>query len=90
MRAVTAAAVVMGILIVAGVAVIAATLVSRISGAGAPVASVLLDEPAGTRITGVAMAPDRLAVSLGGAGPDRVVLVDTRTGRVVNRTALAR
>ena len=89
-RAVTVAAVVMGILIVAGVTVIAVTVATRMSGAGTPAASVLLDEPEGTHITGVALAQDRLAVQLSGAGPDRVVLVDTKTGRMVNRTALAR
>lgn len=88
-RAVTVAAVVMGLLIVAGVAVIATTLVSRMSGGGTPVASVLLDEPMGTGIMGLALAPDRMAVQLRGGGPDRVVVVDTRTGRIVNRTGLS-
>ena len=87
---VTVAAVVMGVLIVAGVAVIAVTLVTRMSGAGASVVSVVLDEPVGTGITGVALASDRMAVQLRGGGPDRVVVVDTKTGRVVNRTGLGR
>ena len=90
MRVVTTAAVVMGLLIVVGVAVIATTVISRMSGGGAPVASVLLDEPEGTGIMGVAMAPDRMAVHLRGGGPDRVVLMDTKTGRIVNRTGLSR
>jgi len=84
------AAVVMGVLIVAGVAVIATTLVTRMSGGGAPVASVVLDEPVGTGIAGVALGPAGMAVQLHGGGPDRVVLVDTKTGRIVNRTGLGR
>ncbi len=78
----------MGVLIVAGVAVIGVTLVSRISPPSAAIASVLLDEPAGTRIVGSALAPDRLALQLGGGGPDRVVLVDTKGGRVLGRVQL--
>jgi hypothetical protein len=56
---------------------------------GAPLALVL-DEPAGTRIAGIAAAGDRLAVQLQGGGADRVVLVDPRSGAVVGRIALAR
>jgi hypothetical protein len=61
----------------------------RLGGAPAerPVAaaSVLLEEPAGTRIVGIAAAGDRLAVQLQGGGADRVVLVDPRNGDVVGR-----
>jgi hypothetical protein len=78
----------MGVLIVAGVAVIGVTLVTRISPGGAPIASVLLDEPAGTRIVASALAPDRLALQLGGGGSDRVVLVDTKAGRVLGRVQI--
>jgi hypothetical protein len=49
---------------------------------------VLLDEPAGTRIAGIASAGDRLAVRLQGGGSDRVVLVDPRTGAVAGRIGL--
>lgn len=89
MRALLVATVVMGVLIVAGVAVIGTALFTRVAVPAAGPDAVLLEEPAGTRINGVALAPDRMAVQLSGAGPDRVVVVDTRTGRVVNRTALA-
>jgi hypothetical protein len=114
MRALKAAVIVMGVLILAGVAVIVVTIVHRMSGTGArqapgpsaqqegvPEAGALaaapttlvqtvLDEPAGTRITGAAASVDRLALQLQGGGPDRVVVVDTRAGRVVARVALAR
>ena len=52
-------------------------------------ASVVLDEPPGTRIVGVAADGQGLAVTLSGGGPDRVVLLD-RALRVVGRIALAR
>ncbi len=90
MRALKAAVVVMGVLIVAGVAVLAVALVGRVSGQAGPMASALLDEPAGTRIAGASMAPDRVGVQLQGGGPDRIVVVDTRTGKVLGRVALAR
>ena len=79
----------MGVLIVAGVAVIGVTLVNRMSPAAGPIASLLLNEPPGTRIAGSALAPDRLAVTLQGGGPDRIVLVDIKAGRVLGRVGLA-
>ena len=88
MLALKALVVGMGVLIVAGVAVIGVTLVSRMSPGGAPIASVLLDEPVGTHIVASALAADRLALQLGGGGPDRVVLVDTKAGRVLGRVQL--
>ena len=90
MRGLMAAVVGMGILIVLGVGLLVATAVSRMSGQPGPIASVSLDEAAGTRIAGAAMAPDRLGVQLQGGGPDRVVIVDTRTGKVLGRVGLAR
>ncbi len=92
MRALKAAVIVMGVLIVAGVAVIAVTIVRRMSGPGAGVGTVaraVLDEPAGTRIAGLSVAADRLAVQLQGGGPDRVVVLDTTAGRVIARIGLA-
>jgi hypothetical protein len=80
----------MGILIVAGLAVIGVTLVGRMSSSGGPIASMVLDEPAGTRIAGASMGQDRLAVQLQGGGPDRVVVVDTKAGRTLGRVGLAR
>ena len=60
------------------------------SGTGGAIASAVLDEPTGTRIAGVSALPDRLAVQLQGGGPDRVVVVDMRSGRVLGRVGLAR
>ena len=51
---------------------------------------MVLDEPTGTRIGGIAALSDRLAVLLQGAGPDRIVLVNPRTGTEAGTIALAR
>ncbi len=51
--------------------------------------SAALDEPAGTRIVGIAAVRDRLAVQLQGGGADRVVLIDPATGAVAGRVSLA-
>jgi hypothetical protein len=81
----------MGVLIVAGVGVVAVTIVHRM-GAGVPhaVAGGVLDEPAGTRIVGVSGYGDRLAVVLQGGGPDRIVLFDPVSGRSLGKVSLAR
>ncbi len=65
-------------------------LVSRMSSPSGTIASLTLDEPPGTSIAEVSAAPDRLVLRLVGGGPDRTVLVDTRTGRVIGRYGLAR
>ncbi len=97
MRALKVLTIVMGVMIVAGTGVLIAVIAHRVvspappdapAAGGAPLA-VLLDEPAGTRITGIAAAGDRLAVQLQGGGPDRVVLLDPRSGTVTGRIALA-
>jgi hypothetical protein len=94
MRALKAAVIVMGVLIVAGVGTIVVTIVTRMAGPGAgvggAVAQAVLDEPEGTHIAGVSLATDRVAVQLQGGGADRVVVVDTRAGRVVARIGLAK
>lgn len=91
MRALKTAVVVMGILFVGGLATLVTLLVQRMSAGGAVIASAALDEPAGTRIAAAsAAAQDRLVVQLQGGGPDRVVVLDTRTGRVLGRVGLAR
>ena len=91
MAALKAAVVAMGLLIIAGVTVIVVTLIHRMATPGTTTAiAATLDEPAGTHIAGVATASDRLAVQLQGGGPDRVVVLDLRTGRVMARTGLAR
>jgi hypothetical protein len=85
------AVVVMGVLIVAGVVVLAVALTQRVGTlvAGGVAAPAVLDEPAGTHIAGVSALPDRLALTLQGGGPDRVVVVDSRSGRVLGRVSLA-
>lgn len=92
MQLVKVLAVVMGILILVGSAVVVGTIVKRAgTGGSAANVAVVLDEPAGTHISGIAATQDRLAVLLqGGGGPDRIVLVDTRTGQEAGSVALAR
>jgi hypothetical protein len=88
-----AVVVVMGLLIFAGMATIGLTIVHRILAVPpAPPAAwnVMLDEPAGTRIALVSALADRLALRLEGGGPDRVVVVDMQTGRVLGRAGLAK
>ena len=52
--------------------------------------SAVLDEPAGTRIAGIAAVRERLALQLEGGGADRVVLIDPMTGEVAGRISLGR
>ena len=56
--------------------------------AGAPVPDALLDEPSGTRVASASLAGDRMALALQGGGPDRVVVLDLRSGRIVARVGL--
>jgi hypothetical protein len=80
---------VMGVLIVLGVATVAVTIVTRFGPSTAtPVGNVVLDEPAGTRIAGVAAVGERIAVTLSGGGPDRVAIIDLRHGTTVGRVSL--
>ena len=90
MRALKIAITVMGVLIVAGTVTLVTLIARRSAPSSAVAASVVLDEPEGTRIGGVSLLPDRLAVQLHGGGPDRVVLLDAQSGRVVGRVGLAR
>jgi len=91
MRALLALTVAMGVLIIAGTATVAVTIMHRMSiAAPRPLAGGVLDEPAGTHIVSAAAFGDRLAVVLQGGGPDRVVLLDPATGRSLGRVSLAR
>lgn len=78
---------VMGVLIVAGVVGLGVVISQRMStpklAAAAP-----LDEPAGTRIAQLSAAGDRVALLLQGGGPDRVVVLDLRSGLVTARAGL--
>ena len=88
MRALVAAVVVMSVLIVAGVATLAVTIVRRLAAPPLQATTETLDEPAGTHMQQIATAGDRLAVLLSGGGPDRVVLLDPRSGQVTGRIGL--
>jgi hypothetical protein len=90
MRALKALTIVMGVLIVGGTAILGVMVARRLGGGSTAPVSLVLDEPAGTRIAGIAAAGDRLAVQLQGGGPDRVVLVDPHSGATAGRIALAR
>jgi hypothetical protein len=90
MRGLQAAVILMGVLIVVGVGVIGTTIVRRLGAPTAAPLALVLDEPAGTRMVSADGAGDRLAVLLQGGGPDRVVLVDPRTGLMAGRVQLAR
>jgi hypothetical protein len=90
MRMLKVAVVVMGLLIVAGMGVLVVVIVERLSAPSGPPMRAVLDEPPGTHIVAVAALPDRLALQLQGGGPDRVVVLDMRSGRELARAALAR
>lgn len=90
MRMLKVAVVVMGVMIVVGVATLGYLIVSRAYVAPPNAGELVLDEPEGTRIMQSSLAGDRLALRMQGGGPDRVILVDTRTGRVAGRVALRR
>jgi len=91
MRALLVLTVVMGVLIVAGVGVVAVTIMHRMGGATPhALAGGVLDEPAGTHILSVTAYGDRLAVVLQGGGADRIVLFDPVTGRSLGRISLTR
>jgi hypothetical protein len=90
MRMLKVAVVVMGVLIVGGVTLLVVVIAGRISAPVGPAMQAVLKEPEGTRIVAMAALPDRLALQLQGGGPDRVVVLDIRTGREVGRASLAR
>ena len=80
----------LGVLIVLGTTVVGVTIVRRMSAPAVPgQMAALLDEPAGTRIAAIAATQDRLALHLQGGGPDRVVLIDPRTGARTGSITLA-
>ena len=90
MRLLKIVTIAMAVLIVLATSALVVVIARRLGGAGgtaAPIA-VLLDEPRGTRIAGIANAGERLAVQLQGGGPDRVLLIDARTGATAGRLSL--
>jgi hypothetical protein len=89
MRFLKVLTIVMGVLIVLATTVLIVVITRRLGTPAVPVATaVLLDEPAGTHIVGIASVGDRLAVQLQGGGPDRVLLFDVRTGAVAGRVGV--
>ncbi len=90
MRWLMMAVVVMGVLIVAGVVTIGMVLFQRMSPGAAAIAARCSTSPPARALPAPRWGPDRLAVQLQGGGPDRVVLVDTKAGRVLGRVSLAR
>ena len=83
--------VVMGVMIVAATIVLAVLIARRLSGGdhgGGASFALELTEPEGTRIAGIASLQDRLAVQLKGGGPDRVLILDPRSGRTTGRLVL--
>lgn len=90
MRALKVAVIVMGVMIVLGVVGLGFALTRVVFGVPPALTSTTLDEPAGTRIASISALPDRLAVQLSGGGPDRVVVIDLRSGRLIARTTLTR
>lgn len=90
MRALKILTIVMGVMIVVGVVALGVVMTQRLGGlaAGASV-TVTLDEPVGTVIVGIAATTDRLAIQLRGGGPDRVVLIDPKTGKPAGAVRLA-
>ncbi len=93
MRGLLVLVIAMGVLIVAGVATIAVTILHRMTTAAiihpAPVSAVL-DQPAGTQIVAASAEGGRMALVLRGGGPDRVVILDAGTGLQVGEVRLAR
>jgi hypothetical protein len=98
MRVLKVLTVVMGVMILAGTGVLVAVIAHRMAApasnrraaaGGAPM-SLVLNEPAGTRIARIAAVGDRLAVQLQGGGEDRVVLIDSQSGAMVGRITLTR
>ena len=92
MQALRVLVVVMGVMIVAGTIALGVVLAQRMSGGGTAARewSLALDEPAGTQVAATAASGDGLALTLRGGGPERVVVLDARTGRVLGRISVSK
>jgi ABC-type Mn2+/Zn2+ transport system permease subunit len=90
MQALRVLVVVMGVMIVLGMVALGVLLARRMAAPPAAMATLRLDEPAGTQILSSSLAGDTLVLTLRGGGADRVVLMDARGGRVVGRVELAK
>ncbi len=102
-RLLLAAVIAMGVMILAATAVLIATVVHRVTDRAHPAAALLsthpadrpplsLGQPAGTRLVSVVRQSDRLlALTLSGGGlPDRLLVWDTLSGRIIARLRLDR
>ena len=90
-RALKVLVAVMGVLILVGTVTLVALIVQRAGGGGAPARlDLALDQPDGTRLTGIAPAEGGLALWVTRPDGDRVVLVDPRRGRVAGEIRLGR
>lgn len=92
MQALKVATIAMGVLIVVGTVALGVVIAQRLGGSRGParIGVASLDEPDGTRIAAIASVQDRLALLLQGGGPDRVVLIDPRTGARTGFVGVAR
>ena len=87
LRALKVAVVAMGVLIVAGVATLATMIVRRVAPSPTEARAVRLGEPSGTAVASATLAGDRVLLTLHGGGPDRLVVLDLASGRVLARIA---
>lgn len=88
MQALKILVVVMGVMIVAGTVTLVAVIVQRAGGTlgSAPRVDLSLDQPPGTRIAGIAALEGGAGLAVWvwrEDGSDRVLLVDTRRGRLL-------
>lgn len=84
MQALKFLVVAMGVLIVAGTVALVVLLVQRAGGRSeAALPAMSLNLPAGSRIMGIAGAKDHFAVHVQRPDGDRILLLDSRSGRVV-------
>jgi hypothetical protein len=90
MQALRVLVVVMGVMIVLGMVALGVLLARRVAAPPPAMATLTLDEPAGTQILSANHSGDTVALTLRGGGPDRVVMIDARSGRVTGRIALAK
>ncbi|MGH7072357.1 MAG: DUF6476 family protein [Acetobacteraceae bacterium] len=104
MRLLKIAVIAMGVLIIGGTTALVVLIAHRLSaprqvashsptpvGAPAPLPSSDLDEPAGSRIVGISRVANGLALAITGGGePDRLLVIDPSSGRVLLRIRLAR
>lgn len=88
LRVLKVAVIAMGVLIVAGVATLATLIVGRVAPSGGTAKAFRLGEPSGTGVANAALSGDHVLMVLRGGGPDRVVVLDAASGRVLARIGL--